>query len=122
GRPSISIGQLVVLALVLAFAGWGLRRLVLRRHGWLTFFLIAVAAIWQGATLVTVLLDGFVLVNLSPFVARAAVAACLAGGIGLLPLVFRMAEGPVRSARSKPAVEEELEDELDSDDEHAWGA
>jgi hypothetical protein len=121
GRPSISIGQLIVLALVLAFAGWGLRRLVLRRHGWFTFFLIAVAAIWQGATLVTVLLDGFVLVNLSPFVARVAVAGCLAAGIGLLPLVFRMAERPVRSARSKPAAEEALGDELDPDDEHAWG-
>jgi hypothetical protein len=120
GRPSKSVGQLVVLALMLAFVAWGLRRLVLRRHGWFTFFLIAVAAIWQGATLLTVLLDGFVLVNLPPFVARAAVAVCLAAGIGLLPLVFRMAERPARAGRSQPAAEEDLDDELDWDDEHAW--
>ncbi|HEY2260304.1 MAG TPA: hypothetical protein VGH45_11355 [Solirubrobacteraceae bacterium] len=120
GRPTVSAGQLIVLGLVLAFAVWALRRLVQRRHGWFTFFLVAVAAIWQGATLVTVLLDGFVLVDLPPFLARAVVVACLAAGAGLLVLVFRMAERPGPAAAVPTAGRPEPEDELDFDDEHAW--
>jgi hypothetical protein len=117
GRPSVSAGQLIVLALVLVFAGWASRRLLLGRHGWFTFFLIAVAAIWEGASQLTVLLDGFVLVALPPFLARAAVAACLATGIGLLPLVFRMAERPISTARDKA---EGRRAEPDWEDERAW--
>jgi hypothetical protein len=100
GRPAVSAGQLVVLAVVLAFAAWGLRQLWLARHGWFTFFALGVAALWEGASQITVLLDGFVLVALPAFVARAAVVACLAAGIGLLPLVFRMAERPTPEVES----------------------
>jgi hypothetical protein len=101
GRPSVSVGQVIVLALVLAFSAWGLRRIVLRRHGWFTFFIIAAAAIWEGASLVTVLLDGFVLLALPALLARVAVTTCLAAGVALLGPVFAMAERPERSRRAR---------------------
>ena len=52
------MGQLIVLAVALAFAAWAAWRLVIRRHGWFTFFIIAAVAIWEGASLIAVLLDG----------------------------------------------------------------
>jgi hypothetical protein len=121
GRPTVSVGQLIVFTVLLAFGVWALRRLVLRRHGWVTFFAIAVAAIWEGASSITVLLDGFVLLALPSFLARAAVVTCLAAGLGLLPLVFRMAERPARGARqTSGSADEAPEDELDWEDEPAW--
>lgn len=122
GRPTVSVGQLVVLAVELAFALWALRRLVLRRHGWFTFFLVAVAAIWEGASSIAVLLDGFVLLALPAFLARVAVVTCLAVGIGLLPLVFRMAERPMRGTHPDPLELEEEDDVFDSEDAQAWDA
>jgi hypothetical protein len=101
GRPAVSIGAVIALALSLAFVAWAGRRLVLRRHGWFTFFLIAAVAIWEGASLMTVLLDGYVLLALPPFLARVAVVTCLSTGIGLLPIVFAMAERPTRSAATR---------------------
>ncbi len=96
GRPGVSIGQEITLAVALGVAVWAASRLVLRRHGWFTFFLIAAGAIWEGATLIMVLLDGFVLLALPAFLARLAVVACLTSGLALLPVVFAMAERPVR--------------------------
>lgn len=96
GRPNVSVGQLVLLALVVMFTGWGLLRIARGQHGWFTFFVIAAAALWEGASTIAVLLDGFVLIALPAFVARVAVVACLAAGIGLLPLIFAMAERPER--------------------------
>jgi hypothetical protein len=97
GRPGVSIGAEIALAVSLVFVAWAARRLLVRRHGWFTFFLIAAVAIWEGASLITVLLDGYVLLALPPFLARVAVAACLSAGVGLLPIVFAMAERPTRS-------------------------
>ena len=82
GRPGVTPFQLVVLAFELAFVVWGLRWLLLRRQGWFALFLIAVAAIYEGATLVEVLLRGFVRIALPALVARLAVATCLCAGIG----------------------------------------
>jgi hypothetical protein len=94
GRPFVSVGQYIELVLILAFVAWGTARVVRRRDGWFGYFLIAVAAIWEGATLVGVLTHGFVLVALPGFLARAAVTACLAAGGGLLPVIVRLAERP----------------------------
>ena len=107
GRPFVSVGQLIVLALVVAFGAWAMRRIVLRRHGWFTLFAVSVAAIWEGTSLVAVLRDGFVLLALPAPLARAAVTGCLAAGAGLLPLVFRIAEAPElpAGARRRPAPE-----------------
>jgi len=96
GRPTVSLGQEITLVVALAFCVWGARRLILRRHGWFTFFLIAAVAIWEGASLITVLLDGYVLLALPAFLARAAVVACLSSGLALLPVVFALAERPAR--------------------------
>jgi hypothetical protein len=102
GRPAVSVGAGITLAVSLAFVAWAARRLVLRRHGWFTFFLIAAVAIWEGSSLITVLLDGYVLLALPPFLARVAVVTCLSTGVGLLPIVFAMAERPARSSRTRP--------------------
>ena len=94
--------QYVLLALVLAFVAWGLVRLARRREGWFGYFLIALAAIWEGASLVGVLAHGFVLIALPAVVARMAVVVCLASGAALLPVIFRLAERPDRSGPAPP--------------------
>ncbi len=114
GRPAISVLQIVFLVLELAFVAWGLRRLVLRRHGWFTFFVIAAAAIYQGATLVTVLLRGYVLLELPALLARVAVVTCLAAGAGLVPLVFRIAPQPGTGSGAGEAADDELDWEDES--------
>lgn len=96
GRPSVSVGQGVTLAVALAFAAWAAWRLVRRRHGWFTFFIIAAVAIWEGASLIAVLVDGYVLMALPPALSRVAVVACLSAGVALLPVVFALAERPRR--------------------------
>ncbi len=98
GRPSVSVGQGLLLAAALAFVAWAVWRLARRRHGWFTFFVIAALAIWEGASLIAVLLDGYVLMALPPFLARVAVVACLSAGVALLPVVFALAE---RSGRRR---------------------
>jgi hypothetical protein len=108
GRPAVSITQLIFLVLELAFVAWGLSRLLLRRHGWFTFFVIAAAAIYEGATLIAVLLRGFVLLALPALIARMAVAACLASGAGLVPLVFRIAPQPSAGPSPDDAVGDEV--------------
>jgi len=99
GHPGISAGQWIVLAIELAFAGWAAARLARGTNGWFVLFLIAAAAIWEGATLVGTLLYGFVLLALPAFPARLAVVACLATGVALLPVVFALAERPQRQRR-----------------------
>jgi uncharacterized membrane protein len=101
GRPGISAGQWIVLALELAFAGWAATRLARGSYGWFVLFLIAAAAIWEGATLVGALLYGFVLLAVPAFPARLVVVVCLATGVALLPVVFALAERP---QRQRPAV------------------
>jgi hypothetical protein len=120
GRPNVSVGQMIVLALILAFVAWALRRLVLGRHGWFGFFLIALAAVWEGASLIGVLVHGFVLVALPPFVARAAVVVCLASGGGLLPVIFRLAERPERPRRAAGETTPADEAGLEWEGEAAW--
>jgi hypothetical protein len=104
GRPTVSVGQGITLAVALAFAAWGAWRLVRRRHGWFTFFIIAAVAIWEGASLIAVLLDGYVLLALPPALARVAVVACLSAGVALLPVVFALAERPRRRLAGTAAL------------------
>ncbi|HUA45847.1 MAG TPA: hypothetical protein VMA77_11500 [Solirubrobacteraceae bacterium] len=102
GRPTVSIFQLVELAAILAFVAWASIRVLSRRAGYFTFFLIGIAALWIGGELITTLLYGFVLIAVPAFVARAACAVCLGAGVGLLLLVFRLADHPARAARKTP--------------------
>jgi hypothetical protein len=111
GRPGISPGSLIVLALELAFVGWATSRMA-RGGGWFVLFLIAAAAIWEGATLVGTLVYGFVLLALPVFPARLVVVACLAGGVGLLPVVFALAERPQGRRRVADAAADSLEPSL----------
>ena len=56
-------------------------------------------------------------------VAVLAVVACLATGLGLVAVVFRMAERPVRAHRASDSDKHAGppdDEELDWDDEHAW--
>ena len=119
GRPHISIGQLIELAVLLAFVAWALRGLLLQRHGWFGFFLIALVTLFVGATLIDVLLHGFVLIALPPVVARIAVATCLAAGCALLPMIFRLAEQGEHAAATADA-HATIDPEPDWEDEHAW--
>ncbi len=134
GRPGVVAGQFVLLALVLAFVAWGLQRLVRRQEGWFGYFLIAVAAMWEGASQIGVLTHGFVLIALPAAPARAAVALCLATGVALLPVIVRLAERPERiptpagagagratgGARNPGNDGDDVDDGYDEDDEDAW--
>jgi len=106
GRPTVSVGQEITLAVALAFVAWAAWRLIRRRHGWFTFFLIAAVAIWEGASLTGVLVDGYVLLALPPFVARLAVVTCQSAGVGLLPVIFAMAERPARGRAGRRRSED----------------
>lgn len=104
GRPSVSAFHLAELALILAFVAWGLWRAVLHKPGFLVCFLVSVAAIWAGAVLIPTLLNGFVLIGLPAFLARAVAVICLGTGVSLLLLVFRLADySDWRAGRSDPA-------------------
>ncbi len=92
GRPTVSIWQLVQLVAILSFAGWMLWRVLSRRAGYFSYFLIAIAALWGGALTVTTLLYGFVLIAEPAFVARVVTVLCLGCGTGLLLLGFRLAD------------------------------
>jgi hypothetical protein len=113
GRPGVTIFQLVVMTFELAFVVWGLRWLLSGRRGWFVLFLIAGVAIYEGAPLVEVLIRGFVLLAIPALVARLAVATCLATGVGLVPLVFRIAPQPGAASDG----EQTADDELDWEDE-----
>lgn len=110
GRPEISVLQLIELALVLAFVVWALVRVVSRRAGYFSYFVIAIIALWQGAVLIPTLLDGFVLIELPAFVARTVAVVALATGVGLLLMVFRLYDDETRSARRKVAQREGEDD------------
>ncbi len=92
GRPTITPFQLVELAAILAFVGWGFSRVLFRTPGYFTCFLIGIAALWAGGELVTTLLYGFVLIPLPAFTARLVTVLCLGTGAALIPLVFRLAD------------------------------
>lgn len=116
GRPSVTAFQLVELGAILAFVAWAFVRVVSRRAGFFTYFLIAIAALWQGLELIPTLTNGFVLIALPALVARAATVIALGTAAGLLLLVFRLHELQDESrARGRGSAVE-----LEGQDEDAW--
>jgi hypothetical protein len=108
GRQGVSALQWVEFALVAAFVGWGLRQVLLNNAGFFTYFLIGSVAVWEGLNLLPTLLNGYVLISLPAFVARAATVVCLGCGVSIMWPMFRLAER--RTDR-----EQIPEDELDPD-------
>jgi hypothetical protein len=108
GRPTVSILQLVELAVILAFVVWGVLRILRRRPGFFFYLVIAVAALWEGLELLPVLTNGFVLIALPAFLARAAAAVALGAGVGLLLLVFRLFNQRDESPVAEPDPVDEL--------------
>jgi hypothetical protein len=107
GRPDVSAVQLVELAIVLAFVAWALVRIVLRQARWGTYFVIAIAALWEGLALVPTLVNGFVLIALPTFVARAASVLALGCAAGLLLMVFRLSDKEPSENRSRAPEDED---------------
>jgi hypothetical protein len=112
GRPTVTPFQLVELAVILAFVLWGLFRVIVQRPGFFSYFVIAIVALWEGLELIPTLENGFVLIAVPAFAARAASVVALGAGVGLLLMVFRLAD--LRHERSgedgRPADEFEAED------------
>jgi hypothetical protein len=108
GRPNVSAWQVAELVAILAFVLWGLRRILSARAGYFTYFAVAFVALWQGLTLVSVLVEGFVLIALPPFIARAATVLSLACGAAILILVYRLATA-TRGTSEDEALPDELE-------------
>jgi hypothetical protein len=116
GRPTVSVFQMLELVVVLAFAVWGLHRVLFARHGYFTYFVIALVALWQGIQLTPTLLEGFVLAAGPAVVARAAAVVCLGTSISLLLLVFRLSD--LQNASRAPG--REPTEELEGEDDSAW--
>jgi hypothetical protein len=92
GRPNVSVGQLILLSLTLAFVGWASIRVLFRRPSGFAYVLIAIAALYQGLDLVPTLENGFVLIALPAFLARAASVTALGTAPALILMVFRIDE------------------------------
>lgn len=96
GEPFVSVGQEILLSLILAFVAAVFAAIVLRGPEAFSLILVSVAALWAGLDFLPTLLHGYVLMVVPAFLARVATVACLAGGAGLLILlfVFRFVDTP----------------------------
>lgn len=92
GRPMVGAFQVVVAAAIAIFVAWGFSRALRQGLGYFSVFVIAFVTLWVGGLLVPTLLNGFVLMAIPAFLARAATVVCLGSGIALLLLVFRLAD------------------------------
>jgi hypothetical protein len=107
GRPGLSGFSVAELVVILALVALGLRLVLRRRIGFLTIFVVAFVSVWEGVTLLTTLLNGYVLMAVPAALARGATVICLGGGIGLVLLALRLAERPGRASKApQPSVTE----------------
>jgi hypothetical protein len=86
GRPSVGPFEYALVGAGLAVAVAALMRIALGRARLPLFFVIGTAALGAGFALFPALLNGFVLVALPTFLARADTALCLGCGLSLLVL------------------------------------
>jgi hypothetical protein len=115
GRPAVSAVQLVELVAVLAFVAWAAFRVLFRRPGFFTYFVIAAVAFWQGLEMIPVLTNGFVLIALPAFVARAAAVLALGTAAALILMVFRLQDLQGESPDHRGSTREH-----NHEDEDAW--
>jgi hypothetical protein len=115
GRPTESAFQLIEMALILAFVAWGLVRVASGRAGFFSYFVFAIAALWEGLELVPTLVNGYVLIALPAFVARTATVVALGAGAGSLLMVFRLAAQHVEARETRRGREP-----LEAEDEGDW--
>lgn len=92
GRPGLSGFSLFVLGVVIVLAAIGCWWVLRGRAGSLTFFLIAILGIWEGLTLVPVLLHGYALIAIPAWVARVVAVVCIGGSLALPPLAWRLGD------------------------------
>ena len=114
GHPGVTVLQLIELAAILAFVAWALQRVLLRRPGYFTYVVIGFVSLWQGVLLIPTLRNGFVLIAIPAFVARAASVLGIGAGLSLLLLGFRLAD----NAAASPAADDRAAER--SEDETAW--
>jgi hypothetical protein len=111
GRPTVPPLQLIELAAVLAYAGWALHYVLLRRSGYFAYFTIAFVALWEGLNLLPVLPAHYVLLAVPAFPSRVASVLCLGGGAGILILIFRLSDVPRRGIGERPSAGDEADPE-----------
>lgn len=115
GRPTVTVFQLIELGFVLAFAVWALYRLLFTTPGYFFYLVIAIVALWQGVELMPTLFEGFVLAAGPAFVARTAAVVSVATGIGLLLMVFRIAD-----VRDRSSDDSDEPDQREAEHDGAW--
>jgi len=118
GRPGVSTGNVLALVVELVAAAAAAWWLYARDPHWLVLAAIAALTLWQGVSQIAALEDGWVLLALPAFVGRVAVAGCLAGGAGLIPIVLAGAERAARSRGSAAGGGAAADDEWEDDE--AW--
>jgi hypothetical protein len=111
GRPGVSTGNVLALVVELAAAAAAAWWLYARDPGWLVLAAIAALTLWQGVSQIAALQDGWVLLALPAWLGRVAVASCLAGGAGLIPIVLVGAERAARSRGQGPAADDDWEED-----------
>ncbi len=113
GRPGVAAFQWIEFGVVAAFVCWGLSRVLLRKPGFFTYFVIGSVAVWEGLNLLPTLLNGYVLIALPAFLARVATVVCLGCGVSIMWPMFRLAE---RRTDPERTPEDELEPEYSLED------
>lgn len=121
GEPFVSIGQEIVLSLILAFVSGMFVWIALRGAGPFSLLLTAMGALWVGLDCLPSLLHGFVLMVIPAFAARAATVVCLACGIGIAVLLlgFRLLDTPEEYGEVAEG-DRDFEGNLDFEDADAW--
>ncbi len=91
GRPGVPSSEIILVAILAAFAALGIALTVLGRSGYLLQIVIAFVALWVGLELLPTLLHGFALTAGPPLLARVTSVVCLGGCADLVLLGVRSA-------------------------------
>jgi hypothetical protein len=92
GRPAVSVGQLLFMAVLLAFVAFQALWVASGRAGYFSLLLVSIAALYADLVQFPVLLHGYVLMVIPPFLARAAVAVSIGATVGLFAFSLRIGD------------------------------